>query len=211
MLVIGAGGHALEVLDVLTRNNFPGSLVFYHPVAAPVTSVSLQGYRILKNEQELEAHLSADPDFVLATGHPLIRKKMAGICAGYGGRLQSVIASTANISKLNVHLGEGLNIMHHVTLFPEVNIGNGSLINAGTHIHHQSVVGAYSEISPSCTITGNVSIGDNCTIGSGTVIIPKITIGNNVVIAAGSVVTRDLPDNVMAAGVPAVIKKSLPL
>lgn len=53
-----------------------------------------------------------------------------------------------------------------------------------------------------------VTIGDNVWVGGNTVICPGVRIGNNVVIGAGSVVTRDLPDNVVAAGNPCrIIKK----
>jgi maltose O-acetyltransferase len=55
---------------------------------------------------------------------------------------------------------------------------------------------------------GTVSIGDNCFIGVGSVILPNVHIGNNVVIGAGSVVTHDIPDNSVAAGNPAEVKKS---
>lgn len=54
-----------------------------------------------------------------------------------------------------------------------------------------------------------VKIGDNVWIGARAVILPGVTIGNNVVVAAGSVVTRDVPDNVVVAGVPAILKKRL--
>ena len=47
-----------------------------------------------------------------------------------------------------------------------------------------------------------VTIGDNVWIGGGVRIVPGVTIGSNVVIGAGSVVTRDVPDNVVAAGTP---------
>ena len=46
-------------------------------------------------------------------------------------------------------------------------------------------------------------------IGGGTTILPGISIGNNVVIGAGSVVTKNLPDNVVAAGKPAKIIKNI--
>jgi len=53
-----------------------------------------------------------------------------------------------------------------------------------------------------------VTIGDNCWIGGNTVICPGVTIGNNVVIGAGSVVTKDIEDNCVAAGNPCkVIRK----
>ena len=54
-----------------------------------------------------------------------------------------------------------------------------------------------------------VKIGDNVWIGGNTVICPGVTIGNNVTIGAGSVVTKDIPDNVLAFGNPCKIKKEL--
>ena len=48
----------------------------------------------------------------------------------------------------------------------------------------------------------SVHIGDNVWVGGNTVINPGVTIGNNVVIGSGSVVTKDIPDNVVAAGNP---------
>lgn len=46
-------------------------------------------------------------------------------------------------------------------------------------------------------------------IGTNVTILPKVKIGSNVIVAAGSVVTKDIPDNCMVAGVPAVVKKEL--
>ncbi len=54
-----------------------------------------------------------------------------------------------------------------------------------------------------------VAIGDNVWIGGNTVIFPGVTIGNNVTIGAGSVVTKDIPDNVLAYGNPCVVKREL--
>ena len=48
----------------------------------------------------------------------------------------------------------------------------------------------------------SVHIGKNCWIGAGAIILPGITIGDNVVVGAGSVVTRDLPSDVVAVGNP---------
>ena len=53
------------------------------------------------------------------------------------------------------------------------------------------------------TIGNDVWIGGNCTI------LPGVTIGNNVVVAAGAVVTKDVPDNCVVAGVPARIIKRI--
>ncbi len=54
---------------------------------------------------------------------------------------------------------------------------------------------------------GYCAIGDNCIIGAGAALIGNITIGNNVTVGANAVVLRDVPDNVVVAGVPAEIKR----
>lgn len=54
-----------------------------------------------------------------------------------------------------------------------------------------------------------IRVGDNCWFGANCSVMPGVTIGNGCVIAAGSVVTKDIPDNSIAAGVPAVVKKKI--
>jgi len=54
-----------------------------------------------------------------------------------------------------------------------------------------------------------ITIGNDVWIGGGAIICPGVTVGNGAVIAAGSVVVTDIPDNVMVAGNPAVIKKEI--
>lgn len=57
--------------------------------------------------------------------------------------------------------------------------------------------------------TASVSVGDNVWIGGGAILNPGVSIGNNSVIGSGSVVTKSIPANVLAAGVPAKIIKEL--
>lgn len=54
-----------------------------------------------------------------------------------------------------------------------------------------------------------ISIGNGCWIGANSLILGGVTIGNGVVVAAGSVVICDIPDNTLAAGVPAIVKRKL--
>ena len=54
-------------------------------------------------------------------------------------------------------------------------------------------------------------IGENVWVGAGAIILPGCRIGNNSVVAAGAVVCSDVPDNVMVAGVPAKVRKSISL
>jgi maltose O-acetyltransferase len=54
-----------------------------------------------------------------------------------------------------------------------------------------------------------ITIGSNAWLGGGVIVLPGVTIGENTVVGAGAVVTRDLPDNVVAMGNPARIARSL--
>ncbi len=58
-------------------------------------------------------------------------------------------------------------------------------------------------------VMGQIRIGDNCNIGWNAIILPGVTIGKNCVIGAGAVVTKDIPDNSVAAGCPARVIESL--
>lgn len=54
-----------------------------------------------------------------------------------------------------------------------------------------------------------ITIGEDCWLGGNVVVCPGVTIGNRCIIAAGSVVTKDIPDDSLAVGIPAVVKRSL--
>ncbi len=100
--------------------------------------------------------------------------------------------------------------------FPcEVEIGRNFVIDHFGGI----VVSGYAKFGDNCRIRNGVVvglqrvdqpcapvIGNNVDIGAGAKVLGSITIGNNVVIGANAVVIRDVPDNCIAAGVPAVIK-----
>lgn len=67
----------------------------------------------------------------------------------------------------------------------------------------------YRHIVPDLEITKPITVGDNVYIGTNTIILPGVKIGSNVIIGAGAVVSKSIPDNSVAVGVPArVIKTS---
>jgi maltose O-acetyltransferase len=55
-----------------------------------------------------------------------------------------------------------------------------------------------------------ITLGDNVWLGGGVIVCPGVTVGDNTVVGAGSVVTRDLPANVVAVGSPAIVTRELP-
>ncbi len=89
-------------------------------------------------------------------------------------------------------------------------IGNDVTIANGVTFHtHDGGVGILRSKYPGINVFKPISIGNNVFIGSHSTILPGIVIGNNVIVGASSVVTRSIPDNVVVAGVPAKILRTL--
>lgn len=111
----------------------------------------------------------------------------------------------------NIHVGEDFLTNYNVTILDiaPVYIGDYCMIGPNTLIstvgHPLTAEGRRNKMANSAP----VHIGDDVWIGGNCTILPDVTIGNNVVIAAGAVVTKDVPDNCVVAGVPAAIVKSL--
>ena len=95
----------------------------------------------------------------------------------------------------------------------KTDIGAFTYINAkyGVKIEDYVQIGSHCSIYSVSTIDnkrGQVVLKKNCKIGSHSVIMPGVTIGENSIVGAHSFVTEDIPDNIIAAGVPAkIIKK----
>ena len=79
-------------------------------------------------------------------------------------------------------------------------IGKHCIVNTGTSVDHECVIGDYVHISPHSTLCGNVHVGEGSWIGAGTTVLPGVKIGKWSVIGAGSVVAKDIPDGVLTVG-----------
>ena len=96
----------------------------------------------------------------------------------------------------------------------KTDIGAFSYINAkkGVTIENKVQIGSHCSIYSISTIdntAGKVVLKENCKIGSHTTILPGVTIGRNSIIGANSLVNKDIPDNVVAVGVPAKVVRLL--
>ncbi len=105
----------------------------------------------------------------------------------------------------NIHAGHDFHVNYNVTILDirEVNVGNNVMIGPNTLIttvNHPFLPGGRRNY---IGIATPVNIGNDVWIGGNVTIVPGVTIGNNCIIAAGSVVTKDVPDNTLVGGVPA--------
>lgn len=134
-----------------------------------------------------------------------------------------------DLSKLEARIEPGALIRDKVSIGKKVVIMMGAVINIGSEIGDESmidmnaVLGARAKVGKRCHIGAGAviagvleppskspcEVGDNVVIGANAVILEGVKIGKNSVVAAGSVVTSDVPENVVVAGIPAKIIKSV--
>ena len=111
----------------------------------------------------------------------------------------------------HVHFGKNIYANFNLALVDDTHIYVGDytqfgpnvvLATAGHPVNPELRERAYQYNAP-------IRIGRNCWLGANVVVVPGVTIGDNVVVGAGSVVTRDLPDNVVAVGNPCKILREV--
>ena len=209
MIIAGAGGFAKEVYEVLNQQNRSEETAIY--VDIPLEQINfLPNIPILSSTTELEAHFEKyGSDCVIGIGNPLKRFEFTNRILKLGGTFTNVISDNAEIGSIDVNIAEGTIILGGVRMSNSVTLGKGCIVYYNAIITHDCTVGDFVEISPAATLLGNVTVGHFCQLGANSTILPGVTLGSNVVVGAGAVVTKDVPDNTVVAGVPAKEIKKL--
>ena len=189
--IYGASGHGKVVADIAMTNGYD-EVIFID-----------DGNNSYLNFQEyLELY---NYPIALGIGDNKIRKMLYEKIKSENLEVKTLVHCKAIVAK-DVILEEGVVIMPGVVVNTGSIIGRGSILNTSSIVEHDCKIGDFVHIAPNSALAGDVSVNDLALVGIGSSIVQGKTIGTNSVIGAGSVVLSDIPDKVVAYGIPAKVK-----
>lgn len=186
MYLYGASGHGKVIKEVLESQNIVvDGFIDDNPKISTLLGLPVK-------------HTTEDVDTILISiGDNKTRKVIAEqLKCNFAN---PAIHSVSTISK-SAKIGIGTVVMAGVVVNAESIIGEHCIVNTGASIDHDCHIDNYVHISPHATLCGNVTVGEGTWIGAGAVIIQGVCIGRWCIIGAGSVITKDIPDNYLAVG-----------
>ena len=193
---IGAGGHARVLASVIESNRAELVAVFDpNPEKIALDEV--------KNEGAYQQDKHPNAQLLIAIGDNVIRER---ISQEIKHKVGQAIHAKAVVDRL-VNLAEGVQIIQGAVVNRGSSIGKHTIVNTNATVDHDCYLGDFVHVAPGATLCGGVKVGKGTLIGANATVLPNCKIGKNVSVGAGAVVTTDLPDNVVVAGVPAKIIK----
>ncbi|MFZ5987886.1 MAG: acetyltransferase [Bacillota bacterium] len=205
IVIIGAGNfgrEAAQIVEDINLDKKEWNLIGFIDETQEKHGTLVNDIPVLGGFDWLKENLSSRIYAVCAIGNPKDKYNVIKKASAFGVDFCNLIHPLAKISKY-VQLGTGCIICWNAFLSVNTKVGNHVSINPGCGVGHDTVIGDYSSLYWSVTISGNVQINEGCEIGSNASIIPRRVIGEWSIIGAGAVVVKDLPENCTAVGVPA--------
>jgi sugar O-acyltransferase (sialic acid O-acetyltransferase NeuD family) len=206
--VYGASGHGKVVADILLACK-DLSFAGFIDDRAELQGTHVLGFPVFGNGYWLEKETGKMRVTVaLGVGDNLARQRLAEKCVAYGAELATLVHPTASIST-SAQLGTGTVVMAQASVNPNARIGRGAIVNTGAVVEHDVVVGEYAHVAPHATMGGASSLGDCSFLALNATVLQCVRVGSHSIVGAGAVAIRDIPDHVVAFGVPARIRRDL--
>ena len=203
LLILGKGDNIITMIldNLYSINNVPNIHIYNNMNLPILNTFEHDGFNI-----SILDNVNMDEYTMLTLGvyQPTHKKKIVETLNPDIEKFINIIHDGLDISNTS-KLGRGVLINSKVSIAAHTTIGDFVSINRHVSIGHHTNIGDYCSINPGVNIAGNVTIGEGTTIGMGTNILHTVKIGKNSIIGSGSVVTKDIPDNVVAYGSPCKI------
>lgn len=202
-VVIGAGGFARETIWVAERMNlqYPQWNILGYADDGREAGTLVDGYPVLGNLDWLRGQKDR-VWAVCAIGTSSIRQKIWERLADCPAVQPATLVDPAAVIGKNASIGEGCIVCAGTILAIGVKLKSHCVVNLGCVLGHDAAVENYCTLHPRVDLSGNVRVGPCTDIGAGTVVRNGIRIGKDCIIGMGSLVTKDIPDGVVAYGMP---------
>ncbi len=203
VLILGAGGHAQVVADILLRARDAGQPIT--PIGYLDDDASLHGKVLL--DLPVLGHTSAlgripHDAIIIAIGNNQIRKRLADKLSAAGETFASARHPAAIIAP-DVRIGPGAMICAGVVVNIGTVIGVHVILNTGSTVDHHNDLRNYVHVAPGVHTGGEVVIEEGVLVGIGATVAPRTSVGAWAIVGAGAVVTKTVPPGVTVVGVPA--------
>lgn len=195
VMVIGSGGHAKVVADIIKCNGdyIVGFLDSVYP------NGKIFDYNVLGPDDEYVKYM--DCWFVVAVGDTAARERIAKKLKNV--KWYTAIHPSAIISRLDVTIGEGAVVCANAVINPSATIGSHCIVNTGACVEHDCKIGEFSHIAVGAKLAGKVRVGKRTWVGIGAAVRDKISICDDCIVGAGAVVVKDIVEPGTYIGVPA--------
>lgn len=208
IFIIGAGLHAKVCIDIAEKQGL-FEICGLIDSRAEIGS-KLYGYTVIGRQEsiaELSKEYSVNKGFI-AIGENYNRSLVYNeiISRKPEFTFVSLVHPSAILGK-NIVIGEGTVLMAGVIINSDAVVGNHCILNTGSQLEHNSEMYDFAHLSAGSITGGKVVLKKYCLVTLNVTIVDRVTIGENSVIGSGSLVLRDVPDNVLAFGSPAVVVK----
>jgi len=197
VIVLGGSGHAKVIADIILKSgdNLVGFLD---------DNEEIQGKIIFDNKKVLGKIVDCldynDICFIIGIGNNKTRKMIG---EEYNLNWYTAIHPNAVIAD-DVEIGDGTVVMAGTVINTGTKIGKHCIINTASSIDHDNIIEDYVHISPGAHLAGTVTIKNSSWICSGVTVINNIIIEKNNIIGAGAVVVKNIvTENCTFVGVPA--------
>jgi len=203
IVIVGGGGHACAVIDVLQGLGTWDILGLLDP-ALPMRS-ERYGVTVLGGDDLLDLLVERRCNIAIGIGQTRTNSPRHGVFErldAMGARLPAIISRRAYVSA-RATLGPAVQILHGAIVNADASIGANSIVNSRALVEHEACIGRGCHIATGAIINGRASIGDRCFVGSGAIVLQTVDLTNDVIVGAGAVVTSPLTTPGTYVGIPA--------